>query len=111
MSRIVRAAVISTIVLLAPIAAYAQATISGAVTDNSGAVLANVAVEVSGAALAGKARAATTDEKGQYRVADLPAGTYTILFTRPGFLTLKREGLELSGTFSARVDAVLRPGK
>ena len=111
MSRIAKAAAIFTIVLLAPIAAHAQATIAGSVSDSSGAVLANVAVEVSGAALAGKIRTVTTDEKGQYRVADLAAGTYTILFARPGFLTLKREGVELSGTFTARVDAVLRPGK
>ena len=111
MSRIAWAAAIFTVVLLAPIAAQAQATIAGAVSDNSGALLANVAVEVSGAALAGKVRTATTDEKGQYNVADLPAGTYTILFTRPGFLTLKREGVELSGTLTARVNAILRAGK
>jgi hypothetical protein len=31
------------------------------------------------------------------------------VFTRNGFATLKREGLELSGTFIATLHAVLRP--
>ena len=47
---------------------------------------------------------------GQYRLADLPAGTYSMTFALRGFATLKREGLELREAFIATVHAVLRPG-
>ena len=107
--RFTAAAVFSVVVLLAPTIAHAQASIGGIVRDSGGAVLVGVTVEVSSPALTDKARTVKTDELGQYRVADLPAGTYTILFTRTGFATLKREGLELSGTFIATLHAVLRP--
>jgi hypothetical protein len=110
MLRFTTAAVVSAVVLLAPTIAHAQASIGGIVRDTAGAVLAGVTVEVSSPALTEKVRTVKTDEMGQYRVADLPSGTYTILFTLPGFATLKRDGLELGGTFIATLHAVLRPG-
>lgn len=108
MSRLAKAAAVFTIVLLAPAAAHAQASINGTVSDTAGLELSGVRIEVSSPALSGKLRTITTDAKGQYQVGDLPPGTYTIVFARDGFATLKREGVELSGTFAARVNAVLR---
>ena len=37
------------------------------------------------------------DDTGQYRIPDLPPGSYKVTFTLPGFATVVREGVELSG--------------
>ena len=51
-----------------------------------------------------------TDGTGQYRIVDLRPGLYTVTFTLPGFATVRREGLELTGQFIATVNAELRVG-
>jgi hypothetical protein len=108
MSRFAHASIVSAVILPAPRIAHAQVTITGIVVDTSKTQLANVSVEVSSPALAGKVRTVTTDGKGQYRVDNLPAGTYSVVFTLQGFATLKREGLEMADTFTATLNAVLR---
>src|SRR5688500_9377735 len=96
---------------VAPIAAYAQtASIVGVVKDASGAVLPGVTVEASSPALIEKVRSVVTDGTGQYRIEALRAGTYDVTFTLPGFSTVKREGIELSGAFVATINADLRVG-
>ena len=47
---------------------------------------------------------------GQYRIVNLRAGTYTVTFTLPGFGTVKREGIELTGAFVATVNGEMRVG-
>jgi hypothetical protein len=98
--------------LALPLAAHAQATasIAGTVTDASGAVLPGVTVEASSPALIEKVRSVVTDGSGQYRVEQLRGGVYTVTFTLPGFSTAKREGIELSGSFAATVNAEMRVG-
>ncbi len=95
---------------LIPTAALAQAVIAGTVRDSSGAVLPGVTVEAASPALIEKVRSAVTDGTGQYRVEDLRPGSYTVTFTLQGFNTLKREGIELTGSFTATVSAELRVG-
>jgi hypothetical protein len=51
-----------------------------------------------------------TDSSGRYRIIDLRPGTYAVSFTLPGFQLVRREGVELPGTFTATIDAVLRIG-
>jgi hypothetical protein len=97
-------------VLLLPAAAYAQASITGQVRDASGAVLPGVTVEASSAALIEKVRSAVTDGTGQYRIELLPPGTYSVNFTLAGFSTVVRGGVQLTGTFTATIDAELRVG-
>src|SRR5689334_837295 len=96
--------------ILVPAAAYGQASITGVVKDSSGSVLPGVTVEASSPALIEKVRSATTDGTGQYRIVDLRPGTYTLTFTLPGFSLVRREGLELTGSFTATVNADLRVG-
>lgn len=96
--------------LLLPAAASAQASITGVVRDASGAVLPGVTVEASSPALIEKVRVATTDGSGQYRIIDLRPGTYTVTFTLTGFSTVRREDVQLTGTFVATIDADLRVG-
>ena len=96
--------------VLAPIAAYAQASITGVVKDTSGAVLPGVTVEVASPALIEKTRSTVTDGSGLYQIISLPPGTYTVTFTLTGFNTVKREGIELTGSFVASINADMKVG-
>jgi hypothetical protein len=98
------------LVLLFPSLVHAQASIAGVVTDASGAVLPGVTVEVSSPALIEKTRSTVTSATGQYEITSLVSGAYTVTFTLPGFNTARREGVELTGTFAAKIDAELRVG-
>ncbi len=95
---------------LCPSVLYAQASITGTARDPSGAVLPGVTVEASSPALIEKVRSAVTDGSGQYRIIDLRPGTYTVTFTLTGFAPVKREGIELAGTFTATVSADMQIG-
>ena len=104
-------ALVTWAIVLAPAMAFAQASIAGVVKDTSGAVLPGVTVEASSPVLTEKVRSATTDGNGLYRIADLRPGTYTVTFTLPGFSVVKREGIELTGSFNATVNADMRVGQ
>ena len=69
--------------VLLPSVVFAQATIAGVVRDASAAILPGVSVEASSAVLIEKARTVITDGSGQYRITDLPPGTYCLLYTSP----------------------------
>src|SRR5260221_12987398 len=99
-----------TSLLAVPTAAFAQASITGVVKDASGAVLPGVTVEASSPALIEKVRSAVTDGTGQYRIVDLRAGEYSVSFALTGFGTVKREGIELTGSFTATVNVDLKVG-
>jgi hypothetical protein len=96
--------------LLLPAAANAQAVITGVVRDASGAVLPGVTVDATSPVLIEKVRSVITNATGQYRIVDLRPGAYSVVFALPGFTTVKREGIELSGNFTATVNAELRIG-
>ena len=95
---------------LLPAAAFAQGVITGVVKDASGAVLPGVTVEATSPNLIERVRSAVTDGGGQYRIVDLRPGTYTVVFTLPGFTTTRREGIAIEGTFTAAVNVDLRVG-
>jgi len=101
-----------TALLFVPVPAFAQSGsgIAGVVKDSSGAVLPGVVVEASSPALIEKARSVVTDGEGQYKVLGLVPGVYAVTFTLPGFNTVKREGVELTASFTATVNADLRVG-
>ncbi|HLG54818.1 MAG TPA: TonB-dependent receptor [Vicinamibacterales bacterium] len=103
--------VVALALLLVPSAAYAQAAITGVVKDASGGVLPGATVEAASPVLIEKVRSVVSDASGQYRIVDLRPGTYSVTFSLPGFATLKREGIELSGNFVATVEANLRVGQ
>src|SRR6516225_7800880 len=98
------------LVLLLPASVYAQGALTGTVRDPSGAVLPGVTVEAASAALIEKTRSVTTDATGQYRIIDLQPGTYVLTFTLPGFSTVKRDNLEISGTQTLTIPIELRVG-
>jgi hypothetical protein len=100
------------VLVIVPAIALAQtgAALTGIVSDSSGAVLPGVSVEAKSPALIEQTRSAVTDETGRYRIVDLRPGTYSVTFMLPGFSTVIREGVVLSGTFIANIDAQLRVG-
>jgi hypothetical protein len=110
MHRACATATLCVSLLIAPAVAWAQATITGTARDTSGAVLPGVTVEATSPALIERLRSVVTDPTGQYRIVDLRPGTYTVTFTLPGFSTVKREGIELSGAFTATINAELPVG-
>src|SRR5580704_11164196 len=112
--RLGRGAIVLLCLLMVPTLAEAQASqsaaIAGVVKDPSGAVLPGVTVEASSPVLIERARSAVTDTSGQYRIVDLEAGVYTVTFVLAGFNTVKREGIELTGSFVATISADLKVG-
>jgi hypothetical protein len=90
--------------------AQASASIAGTVHDSSGAVLPGVTVEASSPVLIEKTRTAVTDNAGQFRIEQLRGGVYAVTFSLSGFQTLKRDGIELSGSFAATINADLKVG-
>jgi len=91
----------------APAIVFAQSAIAGVVRDSSGAVLPDVSVTVSSAALIEKSRNTVTDGAGVYRIEDLRPGLYTATFSRDGWTPYQRERIELVGALTTAVDAAL----
>lgn len=91
-------------------AAFAQETTAGllgTVKDQSGAVVPNATVELSGPLGNQKV---VTDSTGQFTFSKLPVGTYTITVTASGFSTYKRTGVDLSTGRLPSIDINLKLG-
>jgi hypothetical protein len=98
---------------LAPEWAHAQSirsTVTGVVTDSSGAVLPGVTVEAASPALIEKVRSTVTDDSGTFRIIELDSGTYSITFTLPGFNVVKRDAVVLTGSMTATINATMQVG-
>ncbi len=99
--------------LLAFPALFAQefrATLSGRVTDPSGAAVAGATVEASSAAT-GVALSATSGEDGNYSIPFLQPGTYKITVQKAGFQKAVRDALRLQIAERASLDLSLQVGE
>ena len=98
--------------VLAPSMVLAQdeAGIAGNVQDDTGGILPGVTIEARSPALIEQVRTVFSDGAGNYQFINLPSGTYSVTFTLPGFSTVVREGVVISGAFVAEVDASLNVG-
>src|SRR5690242_8318771 len=85
------------------------ATVFGTITDPTGAVIAETRVTVSNAST-GLKRVALTDINGQYHVAGLPPGMYTVRTEKENFQTQVLEGIALSSGAAIAVNLSLRVG-
>ncbi|HEY9464822.1 MAG TPA: TonB-dependent receptor, partial [Vicinamibacterales bacterium] len=110
MRRVLCVAVALAGILLLPKSVHAQATIAGVIRDASAAVLPGVTVEASSPALIEKNRTVVSDGTGQYRITDLPPGTYSVTFSLTGFSTVKREDVAVSGSGVMTINADMRVG-
>jgi hypothetical protein len=101
---------VSALLLALPLAASAQATLTGLVRDSSGAVLPGVTVEATSPVLIEKVRSSTTDSTGRYTIPDLRPGLYRMSFALTGFTTVIREKVELLGTSVITINADMAVG-
>ncbi len=85
------------------------ATVSGAITDPSGAVVPGVSVTIVSQGT-GLKRTALTDTAGEYRFAGLPIGNYSLRFEKAGFQSQVREGLQLNSAAEVTIDSQLAIG-
>ena len=98
--------------LVSPIALLAQATtatISGTVTDSSGAIVPNIAVTAINVDT-NLTRSANSNETGEYIIRFLPVGTYRVEVIGSGFKKYEQTGVVLDVSRNARVDPVLQVG-
>jgi len=71
-----------------------NATISGTVTDQTGAVVPNAALTLT-MGTSGTVRTATSGQDGNFSFPNLPAGTYSLQCSAQGFETFVQQGLTL----------------
>src|SRR6516165_3442076 len=71
------------------------ATVSGTVTDATGAAIANSTVRLENVTR-GVARSATSEANGGFSFGFVEVGTYRLTVSQTGFSTVVRPGLELS---------------
>src|SRR5438445_293847 len=86
-----------------------KATISGTVTDESGAVVPNVRVTATNVET-GVRYAAQSNDSGIYRIAALPIGDYSLDFEKSGFKKLSRTGLNVATGQVAEIDVQMLIG-
>jgi len=84
-------------------------SISGVVTDTSGAVVSGASV-VATDTLTGVKTAVRTDAKGFYSLPTLAIGTYDLEITQSGFKTYRKTGLVIDANAALRADANLEVG-
>jgi hypothetical protein len=101
---------VSPKVATAQVGAGAVGSIIGQVKDESGAVLPGVTVTATSPALQVQQLASVTNERGEYRLAPLPIGTYAVEYALSGFQTIRREDQRLTAGFVATIDIVLKVG-
>src|SRR5215469_430190 len=90
-------------------AAQVSASLSGVITDPSGAAIVGAAVTAKSLDT-GLSRTASTDQIGRYRFFLLPVGLYEVRITKDGFAEGIRSGIRLAVGQDASVDLSLRVG-
>jgi hypothetical protein len=86
-----------------------RGSITGTVSDPTGAVVANAAIAAKNVAT-GQTYTATSTQTGNYTLAQLPTGAYEVTVTVQGFKKFTRQGLELAPTQVMRIDIGLEVG-
>ena len=97
---------------LIPSIAHAQATgqITGLVTDPSGGVVPNAAVEIKNEAT-GQSRSVTSGSDGFFTIPLVSPGKYEVKVSSSGFSTMTRGGVEVEVNGTSRVDFALIVGQ
>lgn len=86
------------------------ATISGSVTDASGASVPDAAVQVKNTGT-GASRTVNSDAEGRYRIPQLPIGAYDAQASKAGFQTVNRTNITLNVGTELVVDFALPVGQ
>jgi len=107
--RVCGAACLIVLFALPSLAQKITGDIEGNVTDSSGAVVPGATITVQNPAI-GLTRTATTSNSGNYRVTDLPIGSYKVNVSAPGFKTVISSAEVKAGALS-NVDFSLQVGQ
>jgi hypothetical protein len=105
--------VLASLALLlgAPIAqAQTTGSITGVVSDASGAVLPGATITLSGERLIGGPQTQVSDTSGAYRFDRLVPGTYHVKFELQGFRNVERPDVRISAAFVASINAKMEVG-
>ncbi len=110
MRRALRLLLLVSFVSAVPLFAQSdRATLTGTVSDTSGAVVPGVTVTAT--SIQTKAgNTATTNDSGFYKILNLPVGEYSISYQKTGFELLVRRGIALSVSQVAEVNVTLKLG-
>jgi hypothetical protein len=97
------------LVLLPGAWAQENATITGSVTDSTGAVVPNAALTLVNPAT-GQTRTSVSNAVGAYRFANVAAATYTLTATAPGFQKFVRTGIVTNVAQTVEAEVTLTVG-
>jgi carboxypeptidase family protein/TonB-dependent receptor-like protein len=100
---------LGTILLPPTLHGQTTSTLEGTVTDRQGLAISGAVVSVAADTLA-VSKKTTTDANGNYQIALLPAGTYTVSVSHDGFSTQVFRGLEITLNRTVRFNASLEVG-
>lgn len=98
--------------LILSVSAYGQATfgtISGRVTDTSGAIVPGAAIRITNQAT-NVTRTVSSDNLGNYEATHLHAGLYMVTVETPGFKRFRHENVRLEAVAHVRIDVRLELG-
>ncbi len=106
-----RGALLSAFLFSVALSAHAAAqggdgSLRGIVDDEQGAAMPGVTVTATSPQVIAPA-VAVTDASGEYRLANLPPGTYTLTMELSGFSLVRREGIVLRASANFQVDPVI----
>ena len=106
-----RSGVLAIAVVCFACAAFGQTggTITGVISDPTGAVVPNAPVEARNTAT-GVIATAATSATGNFTIAQLPAGVYELKVSVAGFKNYLRPGITVEQLQTARVDVTLEVG-
>ena len=105
--------VLAILLAFSPLKARGQelsATLSGTVTDSSGAVIPHAAITITLNGVNGAARVVESDGTGNYVATNLTAGTYSIAASASGFEAFKANGIVLDVAEKHAVNIQLKAG-
>ena len=107
-----RALLLLTWLLLCSVLTWAQTglgTLTGTVTDQTGAVMADVTVQATQVAT-GTVTSGATSATGNYNINQLRPGDYTIVIEKAGFKAYRRSGYAMAAAQTQRLDVQLEVG-
>jgi hypothetical protein len=85
------------------------ASVSGTITDQSGAVVSDVSISLRNMET-GSEQVARTGVSGTYFISNIGPGSYSLRLSKIGFATIERRGMLLQVNQSATIDFILVPG-
>src|SRR5580704_14119766 len=87
------------------------ATLTGTVTDPSGAVVPGVSIVVHSQETGADVRSVTTSDTGSFNITNIPAGRYTVTVKNTGFQTFVANDVILNVAEKHTLDVQLKTGK